>query len=135
MDINEAIKSFNGCLKQNPEYMKKGKHMLTDQRRLMKSVGLLEKQTKTNKKTKLLRKFCKSFVNHVESVMLEDSIQKLLQQKKKKFNENVLKISCSQDWFNHFQKMITMIKSLMMILKLVKMMSIITDLLHEKKFC
>ena len=66
--------------------------------------------------------------------MLEDSIQKLLQQKKKTFNENVLKISCSQDWINHFQKMITMIKSLMMILKLVKVMSIITDLLHEKKF-
>ena len=92
--------------------------------------------TKTNKnkqKTKLLRKFCKSFVDRVENVILEESIQKLLQQKKKKFNENVLKILGSQDWFNHFQKMITMIKSLMMVLKLEKVMSIITDLLHERR--
>ena len=103
----------------------------------MKSVGLLQKKKKKKKNVrKLLRKFRKS-LNRAESVdycCARREYKKLLQQKRKKFNENVLnslmqsvsdqqafwqnmrKISknkyqphntiSEQEWFNHFQKVL-----------------------------
>ena len=54
---------------------------------MMKSVGLLEKNVR-----KLLRKFCKSpdRLVCVDYCCARREYKKLLQQKKKKFNENVL---------------------------------------------
>ena len=97
----------------------------------MKTVGLLEKKIR-----KFLRKFCKS-LNRAESVdycCARREYKKMLQQKRKKFNENVLNnlmqsVSDQQafwqnmrkipknkyqphnpisekEWFNHFQKVL-----------------------------
>ena len=104
----------------------------------MKSVGLLERKKKKRKKPvrKLLRKFRKS-LNRAESLnycCARREYKKLLQQKRKKFNENVLNNPMQsvsdqqafwqnmrkilknkyrphnsileQEWFNHFQKVL-----------------------------
>ena len=134
VDINEALKSFNDCLKQNAECMKRKIYV----NRPKKMDEWYDEECRAARKNvrKLLRKFRKSLDRLVckDYCCARREYKKLLQQKKKKFNENVLnklmqsvsdqqafwqnmrKISktkyqpynsiSEQDWFNHFQKVL-----------------------------
>ena len=90
VDINEALKSFNDCLKQNAEYMKRKTYVNRPKR--MDEWYDEECRAARKNARKLLRKFRKS-LNRAESVdycCARREYKKLLQQKRKKFNENVL---------------------------------------------
>ena len=91
MDINEALQSFNDCLKQNAEYMKRKTYVNRPKRMDEwydeEYVIFARKNVR-----KLLRKFRKS-LDRAESVdycCARREYKKLLQLKRKKFNENVL---------------------------------------------
>ena len=89
MDINEALKSFNGCLKQNAGYTKRKTKQLDEwydeecraaRKRKEKNVG------------KPLNNFRKStdLVERVSYCCSRGEYKKRLQQKKQTFNEYVL---------------------------------------------
>ena len=134
VDINEALKSFNDCLKQNAECMKRKIYV----HRPKKIWYDEECRTARKNVRKLLRKFRKSLDRLVckDYCYARREYKQLLQKKKRKknFNENVSnnlmqsfsdqqafwqnmrKISknkyqpynsiSEQDWFNHFRKVL-----------------------------
>ena len=134
VDINEALKSFTDCLKQNAEYMKRKTYV----NRPKRMDEWYDEECRAARKNvrKLLCKFRKSLdrAKSVDYCCARREYKKLLQQKRKKFNENVLnnlmqsvsdqqafwqtmrKISknkyqphnsiSEQEWFNHFQKVL-----------------------------
>ena len=134
VDINEALQSFNDCLKQNTEYMKRKTYV----NRPKRMDEWYDEECRAVRKNvrKLLRKFRKS-LDRAESVdycRARREYKTLLQQKRKKSNGNVLnnlmqsvsdqqafwqnmrKISknkyqphnsiSEKEWFNHFQKVL-----------------------------